>query len=42
VALGDITRESVLAAIARYDQLGQEEFLSRYGFDRARQYMLVH
>jgi len=42
VALGDITREAVLAAIARYDQLGQEEFLSRYGFDRARQYMLVH
>lgn len=42
MALGDITREAVLTAIAEYDQLGQEEFLRRYGFDRARQYVLVY
>jgi hypothetical protein len=42
VALRDITRDAVLAAIAEYDRLGQEEFLNRYGFERARQYVLVH
>lgn len=42
VALGDITQDAVLAAIAEYDRLGQEEFLQRYGFDRARQYVLVY
>ena len=42
MALGDITREAVLAAIAEYDQLGREEFLHRYGFDRARRYVLVN
>lgn len=42
MALGDITRDAVLAAIAEYDQLGQEGFLHRYGFDRARQYVLVY
>lgn len=41
-SLNDITREAVLAAIAEYDRLGQEEFLSLHGFDRARQYVLVH
>jgi len=42
VALEAITRGAVLTAIAEYDQLGQEEFLRRYGFDRSRQYVLVH
>jgi 5-methylcytosine-specific restriction protein A len=42
MSLNGITREAVLAAIAEYDRLGQEEFLNRYGFDRARQYVLVH
>jgi hypothetical protein len=42
VAYTDVTREAVLAAIAEYDQLGQEEFLHRYGFDHARRYVLVH
>jgi 5-methylcytosine-specific restriction protein A len=42
VALKGITREAVLAAIAEYDQLGQEVFLRRYGFHPARQYVLVH
>jgi hypothetical protein len=42
VALGDITREAVLKGIEEYDALGQPAFLHRYGFDRARQYVLVH
>jgi len=32
----DVTREAVLAAIAEYDQPGQNEFLWKYGYDRAR------
>jgi 5-methylcytosine-specific restriction protein A len=42
VALNDITRDAVLEAIGEYDGLGQDGFLARYGFDRARQYLLVH
>jgi len=42
VALSDITRDAVLEAIAEYDRLGQDGFLERYRFDRARQYLLVH
>jgi len=38
----DITRGEVLRAIAECDRLGREEFLNRYGFDRARTYMLLH
>jgi 5-methylcytosine-specific restriction protein A len=40
--LRDITRSHVLASIAECDRLGHEEFLHRYGFDRARSYLLVH
>ena len=35
-----ISRESVLRAIEECDRLGQERFLSKYGFGRARQYFL--
>ena len=42
MALKDITRQAVLAAIAEYDQVGQSAFLSHYGFDPARLYLLVH
>ena len=42
VALGDITREAVLAAVAEYDELGQDRFLGKYGFARARLFVLVH
>jgi 5-methylcytosine-specific restriction endonuclease McrA len=42
VALGDITRQAVIAAITEYDELGQDQFLSKYGFERARSYVLVH
>ena len=38
----DITFDAVIQAIEEYDRLGQDEFLRRYGFDRARQYVLVH
>ena len=42
MALKDITRQAVLAAIAEYDREGQPAFLSRYGFDPARLYTLVY
>ncbi len=42
MALSEITRGAVLDAIGEYDRLGQDGFLERYGFDRARQYLLVH
>jgi hypothetical protein len=41
VALSDLTRESVLQAMQEYDELGAEEFLSRYGFAPARMYRLA-
>lgn len=37
-SLKGIGREQVLAAIAEYDRLGQDEFLSKYGFKPARDY----
>ena len=42
MGLHDITRAAVLAAITEYDRLGQDEFLVKYGFDRARSYLLIH
>ena len=42
MGLRDITRAAVLEAIAEYDRLGQDEFLAKYGFDRARSYLLIH
>lgn len=42
MALRDITRDAVLKAVAEYDELGQDQFLAKYGFDRARLYVLVH
>jgi putative restriction endonuclease len=41
VALPDVTRDSVLAAIAEYDQLGQDAFLATYGFRPARKFVLL-
>jgi len=29
-------------AMDEYDRLGQDEFLGKYGFDRARSYLLIH
>jgi hypothetical protein len=41
MALTDITRQGVLEAVREYDALGREAFLDKYGFGRAREYMLV-
>lgn len=42
MGLRDVTREAVLAAVAEYDELGQDDFLRKYGFYRARSYLLIH
>lgn len=42
MSLKDITRESVLEAIAEFDRLGRESFLDNYGFKPARQYFLSY
>ncbi|MCD9591603.1 hypothetical protein [Streptomyces sp. 8ZJF_21] len=39
---GTITRQAVLKAVAEYDELGRDAFLSKYGFGGARSYVLVH
>jgi hypothetical protein len=42
MALGDIRNaDSVLQAVREFDRLGQEGFLKKYGFRRAREYVLV-
>src|SRR5688572_17450584 len=41
MALRDLTRESVLAAVQEYDTLGRDVFLRQYGFGQARDYFLV-
>lgn len=38
----ETSREAVLAAVAEFDDLGRDEFLSRYGFKPARTYFLEH
>ena len=40
MGLADITRDDVLAAVREFDRLGRDEFLRRYGFGRARAYLL--
>lgn len=42
MGLPDITRTQILAAVAEYDELGQDEFLRKYGFARARSYLMIH
>ncbi|MDX2818646.1 HNH endonuclease [Streptomyces sp. PA03-5A] len=39
---GAITRDGVLAAIAEYDELGRDRFLSEYGYKPATGYLLVY
>ena len=41
VALSDITRDAVLRAMAKYDELGADKFLDRYGFAPARVYRMA-
>jgi hypothetical protein len=42
VAPTDIDNDDVLAAIAEYDRLGQDEFLKRYEFGKASKRRVVH
>lgn len=42
MGLGDVTVESVRRAIQEYERLGAADFLSTYGFGRARRLVLVH
>jgi 5-methylcytosine-specific restriction protein A len=39
---GAISRDGVLKAIAEYDKLGRDRFLSEYGYKPATGYLLVH
>jgi 5-methylcytosine-specific restriction protein A len=41
MSLADLTVESVHQAIAEFDRLGREAFLSTYGFGKARGYVLM-
>lgn len=34
------SRQAVLQAIAEYDRIGQDKFLTKYGFGQARRYFL--
>lgn len=42
MGIADLTRPAVLAAIDEYNELGQDAFLARYGFDKARAFHLRH
>ena len=42
MAPSDIEESDVLAAIAEYDKLGQDEFLKRYNFGKASRFRLVY
>ncbi|WP_232209699.1 HNH endonuclease [Rhodobacter ferrooxidans] len=37
----DLTRDSVLQAVAEFDRLGRDQFLSKYGFGTAKSYYIV-
>jgi hypothetical protein len=41
MALTDVTRAGVIAAIREFDDVGQAVFLDRYGFGRARLYFIL-
>ncbi|MFV2117824.1 hypothetical protein ACE14D_05000 [Streptomyces sp. Act-28] len=42
MGLADVTRESVLKAMEECDELGEESFLLRHGFEPARSPLLMH
>lgn len=42
MALNEITRDSVLQAIQEFQTLGQATFLEKYGFGKAKSYVIVH
>ncbi|WP_405759016.1 HNH endonuclease [Streptomyces sp. NBC_01420] len=39
---GSISRDGVFQALTEYDDLGQDEFLSKYGYKPATGYLLLH
>jgi hypothetical protein len=41
MALSDITAAAIDQAIAEFDRLERDEFLSKYGFDDARDFFLI-
>jgi 5-methylcytosine-specific restriction protein A len=41
VALRELSRHEILQAVAECDRLGQDRFLEKYGFGKARSYRLV-
>ena len=41
MALRDVTANGVERAMAEFDQLGRDEFLSRYGFRKSRSYFIA-
>jgi 5-methylcytosine-specific restriction protein A len=42
MSLADLTADAVRQAIAEFDRLGRDAFLSTYGFGKAQDYFLVH
>jgi 5-methylcytosine-specific restriction enzyme A len=42
MSLADLTPEAVRQAIAEFDRIGRDAFLSLYGFGKARGYVLLH
>lgn len=42
MSLADLTADAVRQAIAEFDRVGRDTFLSTYGFGQARGYFLVH
>lgn len=42
LALSEITRDSILQAIAEFDRIGRTAFLSRYGYAEARSFFVEH
>jgi len=42
MALSQITRTNVLAAIDEFDRIGRDQFLATYGYGEAVRYILVH
>lgn len=41
MGLSDVTADAVRAAVDEYTMLGQDDFLAKYGFGRARKFVLV-
>jgi len=41
VSLADLDERAVLQAVKEFDRLGRVAFLDRYGFEAARDYLLI-